>query len=129
MEKGNQIAEKSYKFAIRIVRLYQYLCKKQYEFILSKQVVRSGTSIGANVEEGLGGQSRNDFVAKFQISLKEARETRYWLRLLRDTDYLEPKLANSLTEDAEELIKILISILRTTKDNSEKIEAEKKRKA
>ena len=129
MEKGNQIAEKSYKFAIRIVRLYQYLCKEQYEFILSKQVVRSGTSIGANVEEGLGGQSRNDFVAKFQISLKEARETRYWLRLLRDTDYLEPKLANSLIEDAEELIKILISILRTTKDNSEKIEAEKKRKA
>ncbi len=129
MEKGNQIAEKSYKFAIRIVRLYQYLCKEQHEFILSKQVVRSGTSIGANVEEGLGGQSRNDFVAKFQISLKEARETRYWLRLLRDTDYLEPKLANSLIEDAEELIKILISILRTTKDNSEKIEAEKKRKA
>ena len=128
MEKGNQIAEKSYKFAIRIVRLYQYLCKEQHEFILSKQVVRSGTSIGANVEEGLGGQSRNDFVAKFQISLKEARETRYWLRLLRDTDYLEPKLANSLIEDAEELIKILISILRTTKDNSEKIEAEKKRK-
>jgi four helix bundle protein len=98
--------------------LYQYLCKTQNEYILSKQIVRSGTSIGANIEEGIAGQSRNDFAAKFQISLKEARETRYWLRLLRDTDYLDSKLAESLITDAEEIIKILTAILKTTRANA-----------
>ncbi len=118
MEKENKIVAKSYKFAIRIVKLYQYLCKTQNEYILSKQIVRSGTSIGANIEEGIAGQSRNDFAAKFQISLKEARETRYWLRLLRDTDYLDDKLAESLIIDAEEIIKMLIAILKTTRQNA-----------
>ncbi len=103
MEKENQIAEKSYKFAIRIVKLYQYLCKTQNEYILSKQIVRSGTSIGANIEEAIAGQSRNDFVAKLQIFFKEARETRYWLRLLKDTDYIELKLADSLIVDQKKL--------------------------
>ncbi len=120
MEKENQIAEKSYKFAIRIVKLYQYLCKTQNEYILSKQIVRSGTSIGANIEEAIAGQSRNDFAAKLQISLKEARETRYWLRLLKDTDYIEPKLADSLIVDSEEIIKILTTILKTTRENAAK---------
>ena len=91
----------------------QYLQKEKKEHILSKQILRSGTSIGANIEEGLGGQSDRDFKAKFYISLKEARETRYWLRLLRDTDYLEIKLASSLIEDCDELIRLLVAIIKT----------------
>lgn len=117
MKTDSIIADKSYAFALRIVKLYKYLCEEHNEYTLSKQVLKSGTSIGANVEEGLGGQSVRDFIAKFQISYKEARETRYWLRLLRDSDYLEDYLANSLIDDCEELLKILNSILKTTKNN------------
>lgn len=102
-------------FAIRIVRLYQYLCTEKKEFHLSLQILRSGTSIGANIEEALGGQSRKDFIAKLHISYKEARETRFWLKLLRDTSFLSEKLAQSLISDCEEIIRILVAILKSTK--------------
>jgi four helix bundle protein len=116
MKSESIIADKSYAFALRTVKLYKYMCDDHHEYTLSKQVLKSGTSIGANVEEGLGGQSIKDFIAKFHISYKEARETRYWLRLLRDSQYVEEKLPNSLIVDGEELLKILNSILVTTKN-------------
>jgi four helix bundle protein len=87
MEKRNNVVqEKSYQFAKRIVRVYQHLSEEKREFVLSKQLLRSGTSIGANIEEAIGGNSKRDFKAKLRISYKEARETKYWIRLLRDTN-------------------------------------------
>ena len=112
MKKDNVIAEKSYQFAVRMIRLYQFL-KKDNEFVISKQILRCGTSIGANVEEALGAQSDKDFFAKLSIAYKEARETRYWIRLLRDTDYISGKQADSLIEDCEELLRIIGSIRKT----------------
>ncbi len=85
----NTVQIKSYAFAIRMVRLYQHLSKEKKEFILSKQLLRSGTSIGANIEEALGGSSKRDFKAKMNIAYKEARETKYWLKLLKDTGYID----------------------------------------
>ncbi len=113
--KNNIIKEKSYSFAIRIVKLYKHLSQEKKEFILSKQVLRSGTSIGANVEEAIGGISKADFRAKLSIAYKEARETVYWLRLLHDTDFIDTKSYHSINKDAEELCKILFSIIDTTK--------------
>lgn len=118
MKEGNAIQVKSYAFALRVVRLYRYLCDEKREFVLSKQLVRSGTSIGANVEEAIGGQSHKDFLSKMGIAYKEARETHYWLRLLRDSDILDPRHAESLIEDCEELLKLSGSIIRTTKKKS-----------
>ncbi len=89
MKSDNVVVEKSYKFALRIVKLYKHLCEEKKEFVLAKQVLRCGTSIGANVEEALGGQSDKDFVAKLSVAYKEARETHYWLRLLRDCQVLK----------------------------------------
>jgi len=106
---------KSYKFALRIIKLYKYLCENNNEKVLSKQILRSGTSIGANVEESIGGQSIKDFRSKILIAYREARETKYWLNLLRDSEILESKLANSLIKDCEELIKISGKIVSTTK--------------
>ena len=114
----NLIQKKSYAFAIRMVKLFQHLSKKKNEWILSKQLLRCGTAIGANVEESIGGQSRADFVAKMSIAYKEARETLFWLRLLHDTSYLSPKEFQSLFADADELCRILSSILTTTKKNT-----------
>jgi four helix bundle protein len=116
--KENVIQQKSFAFAIRVVNAYKYLTEQKKEFVLSKQLLRSGTSIGANVEEATGGQSKKDFIAKISISYKEARETKYWLNLLTATEYLEEKLSKSLLDDAEELCKILSSILLTTKQNN-----------
>ncbi len=113
--KNNIVKEKSYSFAIRIVKLYKHLSQEKKEFVLSKQVLRSGTSIGANVEEAIGGVSKADFRAKLSIAYKEARETIYWLRLLNDTDFIDDKSYLSIYEDAEELCKILFSIIHTTK--------------
>jgi TIGR02436 family protein len=118
MKADNLVQEKSYAFAIRIVRLYQYLTDKKKEYVLSKQILRSGTSIGANIEEAIGGQSRADFLSKLSIAYKEARETSYWLRLLKDTDYLTEKEFESIHADAEELCRIIGSIQKTTKGNS-----------
>lgn len=114
MEKENVIVSKSYEFSIRIVKLHQVLHKERH-FEISSQLLRSGTSIGANVEEAIGGISRKDFSHKLSISYKEARETKYWLRLLRDTGIVDEALANSLLTDCEELLKILFSIIKSTK--------------
>lgn len=116
MKTENVIQTKTYAFAIRIIRLYQHLTDKKKEFVLSKQILRCGTSIGANIEEAIGGQSRADFVAKMTIAYKEARETSYWLRLLKDTDYLTQTEFESIHADAEELIKIITSIQKSTKN-------------
>ena len=120
MKNENIIVTKSYDFAKRIVKLYMFLSKEKKEYTLSKQILRSGTSIGANIEEAQGGQSKRDFIAKTQISYKEARETHYWLRLLRDTDILEDKLANSLIKDCEEILYIISAILKSSKKDIKK---------
>ena len=118
MKADNLIQEKSYAFAIRTVKLYRHLSAKKKEFVLSRQLLRSGTAIGANVEEAVGGQSRADFVAKLSIAYKEARETSYWLRLLRDTDYLTPREFDDIHADADSLCRILSAILTTTKKST-----------
>ena len=117
MAKENPIKEKSYNFALRIIKLYKYLSQEKQEFVLSKQILRSGTAIGALVEEALQGESKADFIHKLSISLKEANETHYWLRLLRDTGYVEENAAGSIINNVEELIKILTKIIKTTKSN------------
>lgn len=105
--KESVVHQKSFAFAVRIVRLSQYLNGEKREFVLSKQVLRSGTSIGANVEEASGGQSKRDFLSKMSIAYKEARETVYWLRLLKDTEYLTQAEFDSIHTDADELCRIL----------------------
>jgi four helix bundle protein len=116
MKQENVIQDKSFAFAIRIVRLYQYLCEDKKEIVLSKQLLRSGTSIGANIEESIGGQSEKDFFTKITIAYKEARETIYWLRLLQATDYLSKEQFDSMVKDAEELVKIIGTIQVTLKN-------------
>jgi len=96
MKKDNIIQKKSYDFAVRIVKLYKYLVDNEKEFVLSKQLLRCGTSIGANVEEAIGGQSKKNFYAKLTIAYKEARETHYWIRLLADTDFINSEMKKSL---------------------------------
>lgn len=113
--KDNVIRDKSYLFALRIVKLHLFLSKELREYQLSSQILRSGTSIGANIEEAIGGISRKDFVNKFSISYKEARETSYWIRLLRDTSILEKKLAYSLLKDCDELLRILYTIINSSR--------------
>ena len=112
----NIILVKSKSFALRIIKLYKYLCDDKKEFILSKQVLRSGTSIGANVKEGSLAQSKADFAAKLSIALKEAGETEYWIELLHESDYIEENAFTSIYTDNKELIKILTSILKTTRN-------------
>ena len=92
----DKLKNKSYRFALRIIGLYKFLCDEKKEYVLSKQILRSGTSIGANIEEANAGQTKKDFLAKMSIASKEARETLYWLKLLRDSDYIEEKIAKSL---------------------------------
>ncbi len=115
--KDNVIQNKSYDFALRIVKLSRFLSEEKNEHVLSKQVLRSGTSIGANIEESIGGQSHRDFISKMSIAYKEARETLYWLRLLTDSDYLNRDQSESIQGECRELIKILTSILNTSKQN------------
>ncbi|MCY7362058.1 MAG: four helix bundle protein [Ignavibacteria bacterium] len=115
--KENVVKDKSFKFAVRIVRLYQYLCEEKREYVLSKQILRSGTSIGANVEEADGGISKADFSNKILLAYKEATETHYWIRLLKETDYMDKKMYNSLIEDSNEICKLLFSILKTSRIN------------
>jgi len=117
-KRENIIKEKTYAFALRVIKLYNYLIETNKEYVLSKQILRSGTSIGANVEEAIGGHSKKDFIARIQIAYKEAREVHYWLRLLRDSNYIDDKLAESLLSDCEEIVAILTAILKTSKDNS-----------
>jgi four helix bundle protein len=115
--KENILVDKSFTFAVRIVKLYKYLCNDKKEFVLSKQLLRSGTSIGANINESQDAQSKNDFISKLSISLKEARETKYWIELLEKTDYLSANETNSILKDVTELLKLLTSIIKTTKEN------------
>ena len=115
----NPLLDKSLRFAARIVKLYQYLQKEQKETIISKQILRSGTSIGANANEAAYGVSTADFISKLQISLKETAETEYWLRLLILTDYIEKEHGDSILSDCLEIKKILISSLNTAKKNRE----------
>ena len=114
MVENNIIKEKSRNFAIRIIRLYKYLCDEKKEFILSKQLLRSGTSIGANVNEALCGISKKDFLAKMYIAYKETAESLYWLDLLNATDFISEKEFQSINNDCEELKKLLSSITKTT---------------
>jgi len=116
MKEGNVLREKSYAFALRVVGTGRELMEEQREYILSRQLLRSGTSIGANVEEAIGGQSTRDFEAKLSIAYKEARETHYWIRLLSDSHYLNHSEADALLTDVDELQRILGSILRTLKN-------------
>ena len=106
--------EKSMAFSIRIVRLYQYLTTEHKEFVLSKQILRSGTSIGANISEAIYGSSRKDFIAKLQIALKECAETLYWLELLYSCDYISNQMYQSLFDDCEVLRKILSSSVKSS---------------
>ena len=115
MKENNIVLKKTYAFALRIVELHQFLVEDYGEYVLSKQILKSGTSIGANAEEAIGAQSRKDFKSKLSISYKEARETHFWLRLLRDSGYLNPKGAESMIEDCNELLKIIGSIIKTLK--------------
>ena len=114
--KENIIADKSKQFALRIIKLYRYLCDEKKEYILSKQLLRSGTSIGANIREALYGQSKADFYAKLCISLKEAAETGYWLELLHESGYLDQKSFDSIYSDCTELVKLLTSITKTRRE-------------
>jgi len=111
--KGNPLKEKSYAFAVRVVRLYRYLCDEKREYVLSKQVLRSGTSIGANVAEANGAISKSDFSAKMSIAYKEALETRYWLDLLKDSEYLEGRGHGEMVEQVDELAAMLFSVLKS----------------
>ena len=117
MAQDNVLLDKSLHFASRIVKLHRYLTKEKRETVISKQIVRSATSIGANANEAIYGNSKADFVAKLQISLKETAETEYWLRLLQLSDFLSHNEADSLLRDCLEIKRILISSINTTKEN------------
>ena len=118
--KENIIQQKSFLFAVRIINLYKYLTTKKKEFVLSKQILRSGTSIGANIEESIGGRSDKEFLFKLEISYKEARETIYWLKLLKETDYISISEFESIYAEAEEICKILAKIIITLKGKMQK---------
>jgi len=117
VREDNVLVRKSFSFAVRVVNLYRYLSSEKKEFVLSKQLLRSGTSVGANINEAQDAQSRNDFISKLSISLKEARESKYWIELLKETNYLTKKETESIIDDIIELIKLLTTIIKTTKRN------------
>ena len=115
MKENNQIALESRNFAIRIVNLYKFLVDVKKEFVVSKQILRCGTSIGANISESVFAQSRQDFISKLSISLKEAGETRYWLDILHETDFITDSQFESLNDDNSKLIGTLVNIINSTK--------------
>ena len=117
MKDDNITMDKAKKFAVRIVNLYKYMCDEKHEFVLSKQILRSGTSIGANISEALCGISKKDFLAKMYIAFKECVETRYWLDLLNEIDYLQSIEYQSMSADCEELRKLLSSITKSTQES------------
>ena len=119
MKKDNIILDKSFSFAIRVVKLYKHLCDDKKEYILSKQLLRCGTSIGANINEAQAGQSKKDFIAKMSIASKEARESKYWIDLLAKTNYLDMNEhhVKSLLKDIEEIIKLLTIIVKSSQGN------------
>lgn len=113
------LEEKTYAFALRIIKAYYFLTSKN-EYVLSKQLLRAGTSIGANCREATYAQSKMDFINKLSIALKEANETIYWLELLHDSDFIDDKSFNSIHDDGLEILKLLISIIKTSKENLQK---------
>ena len=115
----NVVKDKSYDLALRIVKLCKYLRNDKREFVLSKQVLRSGTSIGANIEEAIGGHTKKEFISKLSIAYKESRETHYWLRLLKDAEFISKTEFDSIVADLIEVQKLLVSILKTSKKNNE----------
>ena len=115
--KDNIIKEKSFAFAIRVVKLYQFLCEEKREFVLSKQLLRSGTSVGAMVREAEHAETKKDFLHKMAIAQKEINEVIYWLDLLKETDYLTSQYYESINKDAVEVIKIITSIIKSTNNN------------
>jgi len=117
MKKTNLIKDKTYQFALDVIKLYLKLCE-QKEFVLSKQLLRSGTSIGANVEEATAAQSRKDFISKIAIASKEARETHYWLRLFRDSEICVGIDFSDMINNVEEIVKIITAIVKTTQKDS-----------
>jgi four helix bundle protein len=120
MKQENILELKSFAFALRIVKCHQFLQTEKHEYVLSKQLLRSGTSIGANIKEAEQVQSKTDFIHKLSIALKEANETEYWLELLHQSGYLEQKIFDSLYSDCKELLKLLTSIIKTSKENNGK---------
>ena len=118
MKENNQIALESRNFAIRIVNLYRFLIDVKKEFVMSKQILRCGTSVGANISESVFAQSRQDFVSKLSISLKEASETKYWLELLHETEYINDVQFDSLHDENSKLIGTLVNIINSTKNNN-----------
>ena len=118
MAKQNVIMEKSFAFSVRIMNLQRYLVKQQREYVVSRQICKSGTSIGANIAEAQRAQSTADFVAKLRIALKEANETQYWLRLLSETHYISARQYQSMREDLDEILKILTAICKNYPQNN-----------
>jgi len=118
--EANAIVEKSFRFALRIVKLYQFLCEQRKEYVISKQLLRSGTAVGALVREAEQAESRADFIHKMAIALKEANETEYWLELLHQSNYLDDKSYTSISADTKSLLKLLTSIVKTTKEHIKK---------
>ena len=118
--KENVIQRKSFEFAVRIVKLYKLLCDDRREFTLAKQLLRSGTSIGANVREAINAESLSDFIHKYAVAQKECDETIYWLELLKETNYITKAEFDSINNDAEELLKIIRSIILTSKQRNSK---------
>ena len=116
--ENNVIVDKSKRFALRVIKLYKHLHSDKNEYVLSKQVLRSGTSIGANVRESIYAQSKSDFISKMSIALKEAAETEYWLELLGESEYISNEEFTSIYKDCSEIRKILVSIVKSSKDNS-----------
>jgi len=121
VEKENVVMSKSYAFALKIIDLYKYLTTEKKEFVLSKQILRSGTAIGALVKESEHAQSKPDFINKINIALKEANETDYWLSLLKDSNYINDKIFVSVQPYCMELIRLLASIVKTSKNNFKSI--------
>ncbi len=117
MTHDNVLADKSIDFAIRITNCYKYLIEEKKEYILSKQMFRSGTSIGANIHEAIQGKSKPDFISKLGTSLSEASETSYWLKVLYKSDIIDNKMYNSMIDDLDELIRLLVSSIKTTRKN------------
>ena len=115
MKKENILREKSYSFALRVIKLYKYLYDEKREYVMSKQVLRSGTSIGAMVRESEFAQSKADFINKLSIALKEANETDYWLLLLKDSNHITKNMYNSVNIDIKEIISLLVSSVKTAK--------------
>ncbi len=118
--RENVIKNKSFAFALRTVKMYQFLCEQKKEFVISKQLLRSGTSVGALVREAEQAESSVDFIHKMAIALKEANETEYWIELLFQSNYIDETSFNSIKSDLTEILKLLVSIIKTTKQNSKK---------